>query len=85
VRLRVRPAARADAILGVRDGALHVSVTAPPDRGRANDAVVALLARVLGVPRSRVVLAGGGASRSKTIVVSLDADSVRKRLEGEVG
>jgi len=44
---------------------LHVRVTAPPDAGRANAAVVALLARALGVPKTRLELLRGGSGRDK--------------------
>jgi len=83
IRLRVKPGGSADAILGVHDGALRLSVTAPPDRGKANDAVVALIARVLVIPRSAVELVAGATSRSKAVVVSIDPETIRKRLEEE--
>ncbi len=44
---------------------LHVRVTAPPDAGRANAAVVALLAKALGVPKTRLELLRGVSSRDK--------------------
>ena len=42
-------------------------VGAPPERGKANEAVLALLAEVLAVPRSSVVLVSGGGSRDKIV------------------
>ena len=53
-----QPGARRNAVLGERAGALRVAVTAPPDKGKANAAILALLAEVLGCkprgsPRSR--------------------------------
>lgn len=81
VRVRVQPRARRNAIVGVHGGALRVTVTAPAERGKANESVIALLAETLGVSRSAVVLEAGAGSRTKTVVVALDSDSVRRRLE----
>ena len=62
--VRVTPNARAN--LTSRDATgLRVSVTAPPDEGRANAAVTALLAHALGVAPSRLTLVGGATSRDK--------------------
>jgi len=80
VRLRVKPGARKNAILGVRGDALKVSVTAPPDRGKANDAVVALLAEALDLPARSVTIVSGQASQDKVIVVPLPAETTRRLL-----
>ena len=85
VRLRVSPRARRDRIDGAvaeADGslAIKVSVTAPPDKGRANEAVIALLARALGVPKSRLEVAQGAASRHKTLRVAGDSRALARRL-----
>jgi uncharacterized protein len=77
----VKPGARKRGILGVHDGALRVTVTAAPERGRANDDVIALLAEALDLPRDAVEILSGASSRSKTVVVPLPPDAVRKRLE----
>jgi uncharacterized protein (TIGR00251 family) len=49
--------------------ALKVSITAPATDGRANDALISFVAERLGVPRARVTLVTGAASRSKTLRV----------------
>lgn len=83
IRVRVRPGARRERVAGFReDGALKLDVTAPPEGGRANQAVVALLAEALGVSRSRVTVTRGMTSRDKSVAVEdLTEDEVRKRLE----
>ncbi len=58
-------------------GRIRVRVTAPPDEGRANEAVIALLAERLGLPRRSLRVAGGAASRTKWI----EADGLE---EGEL-
>lgn len=74
LRLKVRPQARRAAIDGIvpdRDGeALAVSVTAAPEDGKANAAVVALLADALGVAKSTISVIQGAASRRKIVHVS---------------
>lgn len=62
--VRVTPNARAN--LARRDSTgLRVTVTAPPDEGRANAAVTALVAHALGVAPSRLTLVSGATSRDK--------------------
>lgn len=62
--LRVTPRARREGLS--RDGAgLRAAVTAPPEDGKANAAVQALLAHALGVARTRLVLVRGAAARDK--------------------
>jgi hypothetical protein len=78
--IRVTPRASANAIGGEREGALLVRVTAPPIEGKANDAVVAVLARALGVPRGAVRLERGAAARTKVVSVPLGAEAALRRL-----
>lgn len=75
--LRVTPNAGKDAIEGaeIRDdgtAVLRIRVKAVPDKGKANAAVVALLAKALGVPKSAIVVAAGDTSRFKTLAISGD-------------
>jgi uncharacterized protein (TIGR00251 family) len=69
LRVRVQPRASKDEIVGERDGALVVRVTAPPVDNRANDALVRLVAKRLGVAPTRVTLLQGARSRDKVIQV----------------
>jgi uncharacterized protein (TIGR00251 family) len=80
MRLRVRAGARKIAILGVREGALQVSVTAPPERGKANRAVLKLLARTLDLPASTLELVSGQTAREKTVFVPATAETILTRL-----
>ena len=81
--LRVQPGAKRSEVVGWQGEVLRVRVQAPPLEGRANAAVVELLARALGIPRGRVTLERGEASRDKVIAVEgLDAAEVRRRLGG---
>lgn len=81
LRLRVAPGARRDEVVGLHGDALKVAVRAPPERGRANDAVLDLIADRLGVSRAQVSLERGAASRDKTVrILGLDPAEVRRRL-----
>jgi uncharacterized protein (TIGR00251 family) len=81
IRVRLTPRAARDEIAGWRDDTLRVRVTAPPIDGRANDALVRLLADALGVPRSRVGVVSGAASRDKTVAIDgLSHEDVRRLL-----
>ena len=56
-------------------------VGAPPERGKANEAVLALLAEVLAVPRSSVALVSGGGSRDKIVeLAGIKPDEIDRRL-----
>lgn len=82
--VRVHPAAKRDAVSGVHDGALKVSLTTPPTDGRANAALIAFIAERLGVTRGQVTLLTGAGSRSKTLrIVGLTVDEVGERLWAE--
>ena len=75
--VRVAPRAAAGLIAGERDGALVIRVTAPPAEGRANDAVVRILAKALDLPTSEVRLVRGAKARTKMLSVPA---GVEKRL-----
>ena len=80
LRLRVKPGARRAEIVGVHGGALKVSVNAPPERGKANGAVVDLIARTLGISIESVTIVGGAASQDKLVLVGLPIDEMKRRL-----
>lgn len=68
--IRVHPRAKKNAITGELGGALKVSLTSPPIEGRANEACVEFLAKLLKVPRSSVTIASGQTSRNKVIRIA---------------
>ncbi|MBU6268740.1 MAG: DUF167 domain-containing protein [Sphingomonadales bacterium] len=67
--LRVTPGARVEAV-EIAEGRLLMKVRAKPTDGEANDAVLAMLARALGVPGSRLSLLRGATSREKLVGIS---------------
>jgi uncharacterized protein len=79
--VKIHPRAKRNAITGRLGDALKVSLTAPPIDGKANDACIEFLAKLLQVPRSSVTIASGQSSRGKLIRVSgLSAEEVRRRI-----
>ncbi|MFN8471246.1 MAG: DUF167 domain-containing protein [Anaerolineae bacterium] len=65
----VQPRASRAEITGLHGDALRVRLTAPPVEGRANEALVALLAGFLGLPKSRLSIVSGATSRTKSVEV----------------
>jgi uncharacterized protein len=81
LKLRVAPKSAQDAIVGWHGDALKIKVRAAPENGRANAAVVKLLAETLGLPRAAIVLESGHTSRDKRVrVQGLSAEKVAERL-----
>lgn len=81
LQVRVQPRATRNEVLGFNGPVLRVRVTAPPEDGRANDAVVGLLAEALDVPRSRVRILRGHTARNKVVSVeSLTLAEAARRL-----
>ena len=69
IPVRVKPGARRTGVAGEHDGALRVNVTAAPEKGKANQAVIEVLARLLGVAKSSVELLSGATSSQKRFLV----------------
>jgi len=70
LKLRVSPGARRPGIGGRHGDAWKVRVSAPPEGGRANEAVLDLLADALDVSRGRLALVSGHSSRDKVVVLN---------------
>jgi uncharacterized protein (TIGR00251 family) len=83
IPVRAQPGARRNGVVGEQAGALKIAVTAPPDQGKANKALIEALSELLGVKRSHVQLISGPASRDKRFLVrGLDVDAARVKLRG---
>ena len=85
IPVRLTPKSSRDAIEGVEtagDGRSHLKarVRAVPEKGKANAALVKLLAKALGVPAGTVSIVSGDTSRLKTVRVSGDAASLEASL-----
>ena len=81
VRLRVSPGSRTAGIAGRHGDAWKVRVTAPAQNGRANAAVVRLLAETFRLPRTSVRLLSGHGAREKIVELSgIGPDETERRL-----
>ena len=83
--LRVTPKSASDALSGLHEGAggkvsLAVKVRAQPEQGKANKAVIQLLATSIGMPKSRLSVVSGAAERNKTVLIAGDAADISERL-----
>ena len=81
LQLKVVPKASRNRIVGWVGERLKIQVTAAPERGKANDAVIEVLAAALGVPRSRVRIIGGETSPMKTVEIEGDGTCLSKLPE----
>ena len=81
LRVRVKPRASHDALVGEQDGALVVRLRAAPVDGAANAALARFLGRTLGVAPGAVRIVKGEAARHKLVAIAgLDAKRARERL-----
>ncbi|MFQ5972991.1 MAG: DUF167 family protein [Alphaproteobacteria bacterium] len=85
VTIRLTPRSRHDRVEGVvelPDGrpAFKAAVTAPPERGKANAALIAMLAKTWVLPKTSVSLTSGATARTKTIEIAGDGRALAARL-----
>ncbi len=80
IRLHVQPGAGKTAVVGRHGDAVKVRVAAPPEGGRANDAVVALVAASFDVKLAAVTLLSGQSSRAKRVQIEGIAEAEVERL-----
>lgn len=81
LKVRVRPRSAADALGGIREGALVVRLTAPPVEGKANAALARFLGRTLHVPPSAIEVVRGATGRDKQVrIAGLTPSALRTLL-----
>jgi len=79
--IRVIPRAKRSEVAGKRGDAWLIRLQAPPVEGAANEELLAILAKVLEVPKRDVTILAGERSRQKRVrVANLDPSTVRERL-----
>jgi hypothetical protein len=83
LRVRVSPGARRTEVVGRHGDGWKVRVSAPPEDGRANDAVLTLLAQRLDVPRRSLEIVSGHGGRDKVVrMAGISRAESERRLEG---
>ena len=81
ITVRLTPKGGRDGVDGWREGVLRARVAAPPEDGKANAALVALLAKSLAVPKSAVAIVRGETARLKILDIKGDATTLAARLK----
>jgi uncharacterized protein len=82
VRIRLSPGAKRTELVGRHGTGWRARVAAPPERGKANAALEALLASLIDVPRTRVRVTAGRTARDKVVEVDgLNTAEIEARLE----
>jgi uncharacterized protein (TIGR00251 family) len=89
VALRVTPKASRNAVSGLADTAaggkaLKVSVTAVPEDGKANDAVIKLLSKLWHVPKTAIAVVAGATDRNKVLHVAGDPADLLRRMSASL-
>jgi uncharacterized protein (TIGR00251 family) len=83
--VRAQPGAKKDKITGLHDGSLKVAVSAPPEDGRANEAIIRLLADTFDCRPNRINLQKGKTDRRKVFLFEkISAEELRKKVESIV-
>jgi uncharacterized protein (TIGR00251 family) len=85
LKLRVSPGARRPGIVGRHGDAWKVRVSEPPEDGRANEAVLRLLATTLDVPRRDLEVVSGQTSRDKIVLLNGLEQAQAERLLSSAG
>jgi len=82
IAVKVVPGSSRDQIVGWLGDALKIKVMAPPEKGRANEAVVELLAEKLGINAADIEVTSGHSSPSKVVAIGgMDEVAIKKALE----
>jgi hypothetical protein len=85
IPVRAHAGSRRNAILGVRQGMLRVAVTAAPEKGKANRAIIALLSETLAVPKSAIeLLSGETAPQKRFLIRDADADEILRAIASTI-
>lgn len=84
--VQAQPGARKNGVMGVHSGRLKVAVTQAPEKGKANRALIEVLAGALGVKKAQVtLLSGETSSQKKFLIEGLSIDEVQTRLRTSTG
>ena len=81
LEIHLQPDAKRNEVAGFRDRVLYVKVTALPQKGQANRALLELMAQTLGVPKSALAIIRGYTNRNKVVAIQgLTAEELKNIL-----
>ena len=75
IDVRVQPKSSKNIIVGIHAKALKIKLSAPPVEGKANKALIQLIAKLLRCPKTAVEIISGQASRNKRLLVHIERDA----------
>jgi uncharacterized protein (TIGR00251 family) len=79
--VKVRARARRNGVSGMREGMLLIDVTAAPEKGRANQTVLTIMADALGLPKSSLeIVSGATSTRKRVLVRGISVEPLRASL-----
>ncbi|MDA0834528.1 MAG: DUF167 domain-containing protein [Planctomycetota bacterium] len=82
IAVQAQPKARRPGIMGIHAGRLKVAVSAAPEHGKANDAIIRLLAESIGLKRQQVELtAGASSSHKRFLLIDVDRITIKNRID----
>jgi uncharacterized protein len=82
VSVRAQPGAKRNGVMGEHAGALKVAVTAAPEKGKANAAIMQVLAEALGCKPSQIEILSGTSGREKKVLISgIVPEDLKMRIE----
>ncbi len=85
IRIHAQPGAKRTEVAGLHGDCVKVRLASPPVDGKANDCLIAYIARRLGVKKSQVSISRGANSRRKTVLVAAAGVQAGVLLEPEGG
>ena len=85
IAVRLQPRASKDEVLGFEAGVLKARVTAPPEDGKANAALLELLSGVLKVPKTSLSVVKGQSSRNKVVACGLESPEIERKIRNHAG
>jgi uncharacterized protein len=81
IAVKIVPRASKNQVVGIEGDALKIRLNAPPVEGKANDALIAFLANVVGVHRAQIEIVAGHTSRHKVVRLrGVSAQEVERKL-----
>jgi uncharacterized protein len=79
--VRVMPGSRRNGIVGIHGDRLKIAVQAPPEKGKANEAVIEILAKALGLKSSKLRLASGATNQNKVVLIEAEMSAVKELID----
>ena len=80
--VQAQPGARKNAVVGEHAGRLKVAVTQAPEKGKANEAILKVLAEALQLSRSQLELVRGETARQKEVLITgISPEDLQRRIE----